>query len=91
MKQKTGKARTPRAVLASALVLLFLSFVSCATAPQTAYQKEEMKAAVMGPPAPRQVSAPLPLLERGEPADWWFVFKFNGATFQGCGDNAERS
>ncbi|HME45816.1 MAG TPA: deoxyribonuclease II family protein [Syntrophorhabdales bacterium] len=91
MKQKVVKARTPRAVLASALVLMLLSLVSCATAPETAYQKPEMRAAVMGPPAPSQLSAPLPLLEKGEPVDWWFVFKFNGATFPGCGDSAQRS
>lgn len=33
---------------------------------------------------------PAPLLENGHPVDWWFVFKFNAASFPGCGDNAQR-
>jgi hypothetical protein len=34
--------------------------------------------------------APLPLLEKGKPpVDWWFVFKFNTATFPGCAANAQ--
>jgi hypothetical protein len=30
-------------------------------------------------------SAPVPLLKKGQPVDWWFVFKFNAHTFDGCG------
>jgi Deoxyribonuclease II len=30
-------------------------------------------------------SAPTPLLEQGHPAGWWFVFKFNAASFPSCG------
>jgi hypothetical protein len=29
--------------------------------------------------------APTPLIEQGQPVDWWFVFKFNSASFPGCG------
>lgn len=29
--------------------------------------------------------SPSPLLERGHPVDWWFVFKFNSKSFPGCG------
>ena len=29
--------------------------------------------------------APTPLLEKGHPVDWWFVFKFNAKSFPGCG------
>lgn len=36
-------------------------------------------------------SAPAPLLQKGHPVDWWFVFKFNAATFPGCEGNAERA
>jgi len=38
-------------------------------------------------------SAPIPLLEKGHPVTWWFVFKFNTASFPGCGDgnHAERA
>jgi hypothetical protein len=28
--------------------------------------------------------APVPLLESGQPVDWWFVFKFNAESFPGC-------
>lgn len=28
---------------------------------------------------------PLPLLAKGHPVDWWFVFKLNSAVFPGCG------
>jgi deoxyribonuclease II len=34
--------------------------------------------------------APVPLVEKGHPVDWWFVFKFNSATFPACGGNATR-
>jgi len=51
------------------------------------------------PPAPSSVAAssqtsnaPLtPLLKAGQPVDWWFVFKFNAASFPGCGDDAQRA
>jgi len=33
-------------------------------------------------------TAPVPLLEKGQSVDWWFVFKFNGATFPGCGERS---
>ncbi len=33
---------------------------------------------------------PVPLLKKGQPVDWWFVFKFNSAVFPGCGGNAVR-
>lgn len=29
--------------------------------------------------------APTPLLAVGHPVDWWFIFKFNTASFPGCG------
>jgi hypothetical protein len=35
-------------------------------------------------------SAPVPLLEKGHPVDWWFVFKFNSKAFPGCGGDATR-
>lgn len=33
---------------------------------------------------------PVPLLKKGKPVDWWFVFKFNTAAFPGCGGGAAR-
>lgn len=35
-------------------------------------------------------TSPVPLLAKGHPVDWWFVFKFNSATFPGCGGSATR-
>lgn len=42
--------------------------------------------------APREAPAvatsqapPTPLLRKGKPVDWWFVFKLNTAAFPGCG------
>ena len=31
------------------------------------------------------VTTPVPLLSKGHPVDWWFVFKFNAKTFPACG------
>lgn len=36
------------------------------------------------------LSAPAPLLEKGSPVEWWFIFKFNAASFPGCGDAANQ-
>lgn len=36
-------------------------------------------------------SAPVPLVQKGDPVDWWFVFKFNSKVFPGCGGQAERA
>jgi hypothetical protein len=35
--------------------------------------------------------APMPLLAKEHPVDWWFVFKFNSKSFPGCGGNVQRS
>ncbi len=35
--------------------------------------------------------APYPMLQKGHPVDWWFVFKFNASAFPGCGDAAART
>jgi hypothetical protein len=35
-------------------------------------------------------TAPTPLLQKGRPVDWWFVFKMNSAVFPGCGQGANR-
>jgi hypothetical protein len=34
---------------------------------------------------------PMPLLTKGHPVDWWFVFKFNSAKFPGCAGGATRT
>lgn len=35
-------------------------------------------------------AAPVPLLEKGHPVDWWFAFKFNSAKFPECGVGISR-
>jgi deoxyribonuclease II len=43
-------------------------------------------ALLWGPPGGANAGdAPVPLLEKGHPVDWWFVFKFNAASFPHCG------
>jgi len=34
---------------------------------------------------------PSPLLKKGQPVDWWFVFKFNTGALPGCADSAQRA
>lgn len=48
------------------------------------------------PPSGQGVAAaiqdgPMPLLAKGHPVDWWFVFKFNSSVFPGCGGTAVRA
>lgn len=38
-----------------------------------------------------ELKAPLPLVAKDQPVDWWFVFKFNGKTFPGCGTHVDRA
>src|SRR5437667_12687440 len=35
--------------------------------------------------------SPAPLLEKGKPVDWWFVYKFNAQTFPLCGPEEDSS
>jgi hypothetical protein len=42
-------------------------------------------------PAAAQSSVPKPLLKSGQPVDWWFVFKFNAASYPGCAGGAQRA
>jgi hypothetical protein len=41
--------------------------------------------------APVPAGTPAPLLTKLHPVDWWFVFKFNSASFAGCASNEVRS
>ena len=36
-------------------------------------------------------AAPTPLLGAGQGVNWWFVFKFNAASFPGCAGGEERT
>jgi len=39
----------------------------------------------------KHATAPTPLLNSGQPVDWWFVFKFNAEALPGCGGAAQRA
>uniref|UniRef100_UPI0018EBE789 deoxyribonuclease II family protein n=1 Tax=Chromobacterium sp. ASV23 TaxID=2795110 RepID=UPI0018EBE789 len=34
-------------------------------------------------------AAPSPMLDASHPVNWWFAFKFNAASFPGCGGSAQ--
>jgi len=45
--------------------------------------------ALLSPAAMQAADAPVPLLAKGKPVDWWFVYKFNSkAPFNMCGEGA---
>ena len=39
--------------------------------------------------APTTISVPYPLLAKGHPVEWWFVFKLNAAKFPKCGNDVD--
>lgn len=41
--------------------------------------------------SPSEIAAPAPLIGKGHPVDWWFVFKFNAKSFPGCGGDIQRT
>jgi hypothetical protein len=43
----------------------------------------------LGTEASPTCQAPYPMLEKGHPVDWWFVFKFNTAKFPKCGGGVD--
>jgi len=46
--------------------------------------------ALVSPAVAQDAAAPAPLLKSGRAVDWWFVFKFNTASYPECG-GAERT
>jgi len=44
-----------------------------------------------GTPNSPPCQAPYPMLAKGHPVAWWFVFKFNASAFPGCGSSAARA
>jgi Deoxyribonuclease II len=42
-------------------------------------------------PAESAQEIPTPLLTKGHPVNWWFVFKFNSSVFPGCDGGATRT
>jgi len=46
---------------------------------------------VLAPALAAMAAQPEPLLSKGKPVSWWFVFKLNNAVFPGCTGDAKRS
>ena len=44
---------------------------------------------VFAAPPPPALPRPTPLIKKDQPADWWFVFKFNTASFPHCGGSPQ--
>ncbi len=36
-------------------------------------------------------TVPYPMIQKGHPVDWWFVFKLNSSVFPGCGSGVDRA
>jgi hypothetical protein len=70
--QAVPRAYTARSLKFACASILLTVFAGCTH--QVAYAQSPQR-------------PPLPLLERGHPVDWWFVFKLNSEVFQFCGDN----
>jgi len=88
----------PKNAIASAATLLPLAIglANFAVSPTTgtggagaALAVQSVKCGAPGLPA--CPAAPVPLLQKGRAVDWWFVFKFNAATFPACANNATRA
>jgi deoxyribonuclease II len=62
-----------------------------ATPPPSSQQVTVSQPACGAPGLPACPSGPVPLLQKGRPVDWWFVFKLNSATFFGCSEGASRA
>src|SRR4051794_11965277 len=53
------------------------------TAPALTPSPRDLSTEAFAPPALGK--APVPLTQTGQPAAWWFVFKFNAKSFPSCG------
>ena len=80
----------PFAPLALALVMSQVTGGTPSAGTQTTPTTTIQAAKCGAPSLPACPSGPAPLLQKGRPVDWWFVFKFNAATFPACG-GAERT
>ena len=74
---------TNRVISSLAIKFIVLSFLSGCIA-NIGYAQDPTASPVA------EIAAPAPLLSKGHPVDWWFVFKFNAKSFPGCGQNVER-
>lgn len=64
---------------------LLLRMACAALALSGSYGEAQQQAAPAHEAASTAASAPAPLLRKGKPVDWWFVFKLNTSAFPGCG------
>src|SRR5258708_4392034 len=81
MKNEGRGIRVPLRILGSVLAIALVG--------ATAVHGRRADEAVGAQPTP--TIAPSPLLSAGHPVDWWFMFKFNTASFPGCGADVQQA
>lgn len=67
----------------------FVSKAWTSVVPETAAPAHGMSPS--GTSTGEAITGPTPLLAQGQPVDWWFVFKFNTASFPACDDTGHRT
>ena len=86
MKHKTSRVWTAVRAIAPA-VPLGIALVHGAMAPQKPAKMQHVISQGGAVPSLQgcDVSVPCPMVAKGHPAMWWFVFKLNAKSFPGCG------
>jgi len=98
-KTRTSVVRTVGPMIPLAIALAFGAATGPTTPQAGAGVGTSPPAVTSGMVAPQSCGGPaqpacqtlVPLLQKGRPVDWWFVFKFNSKVFPGCGGSAERA
>lgn len=91
------QVRKRRLASAAAVVPLVLGMASTQlpkgqqTTTPSAGVTTTIQATKCGGPGLPACTVPSPMLQKGRPVDWWFVFKFNAAIFPGCTGDATRA
>jgi hypothetical protein len=75
--------------LCTILVLVRLASAQAPNFSQPDSADQANSSVAAAPSSPLQ--PPVPLLAKGQPVAWWFVFKFNSASFPECGSVAQRA
>jgi hypothetical protein len=73
--------RYTRPLLITSILVVVSTVVACSSSPPPTNVPVPAPTAA----ASQQASVPTPLLAKGHPVDWWFVFKLNSGTFPDCG------
>ena len=88
---RRGRLATAATVLPLALGLASTQLPSGKPAATPTVSTPPAITASCGAPGLPACTTPSPLLQKGRPVDWWFVFKFNAAVFPGCGGGVTRA